>query len=183
MCISIPDKPVVFFFPSFRFLLISLVGLFFLLNPSFSPAREPERRMDLGLGVERAMNTIGGNSLGPRISFLADINSGLAAGARAGYSHNLADIQTLEAAALCRWYFFSFRRDPAGDGPPESRLFAQIETGLDLILNDGRGIPAFLGGLSAGWRYNYGSWFFESSLRVGYPNIWGGVLLGFGYRI
>jgi hypothetical protein len=157
----------------YRFPLVLLfLLLWFFISPA-APAAQ-ERRVDLGLGAERGMDTIGGYSLGPRLFFLADINPSLAAGARIGYHHNFSDIHTLEAAALCRWYFLHFGN---------ARLFAQAETGLDFLLHDRRLIPAFLGALAAGWRYNYDRWFFESSLRAGYPFIWGAVLISFGYRI
>jgi hypothetical protein len=165
----------------FRSYLFALAALLFLLAPMRSGAQE--RRVDLGLSVERAMNTISGMSMGARASFLVNVEPALATGVRTGYSHNFSDTQTLELAALCRWYFRSFYRDGPGEGPPESRLFAQIESGMDLILYQDGFYPAFLGGLVLGWRYNQGPWFFESSLRVGYPNIWGGVIFGFGCRL
>jgi hypothetical protein len=159
----------------------SLACLFFMLAPLSSPAQE--RRVDLGVGAERAMNTIGGMSVGARAFFLVDVEPALATGMRTGYSHNFSGIQTVELAGLCRWYIRSFYRDGPGEGPPESRLFAQIESGMDLVLYKDGFYPAFLGGLVLGWRYNGDPWFFESSFRVGYPYIWGGVLFSFGYRL
>jgi hypothetical protein len=119
------------------------------------------------------MNT-GFNAAGA-LWFSASLDLGrfFAAGLRTGYSHNFSGIETLEMAALGRWYFLSFEK---------SRLFAQIEAGADLIFYRGNALPAVLGGLTLGWRVLLGSWYLEPALRGGYPFIWGAGL-AFGYRV
>jgi hypothetical protein len=127
----------------------------------------------LGVGLEVNMNTLSKASGGFRVSADRDLGQLFAAGAKAGFSHNFSDTGTLELAALGRWYFLSFET---------SRLFAQLELGLDLIFHEKRTIPAFLGGLAAGWRIPLGAWYLEPEIRAGYPYIWG-LGLSFGRRI
>jgi hypothetical protein len=62
----------------------------------------------------------------------------------------------------------------------KTRLFAQLELGMDLIFHEKHTIPAFLGGLAVGWRIPLGDWYLGPEIREGYPYIWG---LAFGRRI
>jgi hypothetical protein len=153
-----------------HFFFLLLVPLFFL-TPQFSLAQD--KPLALGLGVEGNMNTASSAAAAVWFSAALDLGRSFAGGLKTGYSHNFSNTGTLEMAALGRWYFLSF---------DNSRLFAQLELGADLIFSDGETIPAFLGGLALGWRLPLGSWYLEPALRAGYPYIWG-LGLGFGRRI
>jgi hypothetical protein len=132
-----------------------------------------DKPLALGLGLEGNMNTVFNASGASWVSLTRDLGRLFAAGGKAGYSHNFSDTGTLEMAALGRWYFLSFEK---------SRLFAQLETGVDLLFYEGKTRPAFLGGLAAGWRVFLGPWYLEPVIRGGYPYLWGAGL-GFGLRI
>jgi hypothetical protein len=119
------------------------------------------------------MNTVFDASASSWFSASLGLGRYFSAGLKAGYSSNFSAIDTLEMAALGRWYFLSREK---------SRLFVHLELGADLILYEEKIYPAFLGGLGAGWRFHLGRWYLEPALRLGYPYIWGGGL-GFGYRI
>jgi hypothetical protein len=127
----------------------------------------------LGGGLEANMNTPSNAAGAFWISAARDLDRLFAAGLKTGYSYNFSGAGTLEMAALGRWYFLDFEK---------SRLFAQLELGVDLIFHEGNTIPAFLGGLAVGWRIPLGSWYLEPVIRGGYPYI-GGAGLGFGRRI
>jgi hypothetical protein len=119
------------------------------------------------------MNTVSNVAAASCFSAALDFGGVFAAGLKTGYSHNFSDTGTLEMAALGRWYFLSLAK---------SRIFAQIELGVDLIFYEGDTLPALLGGLAVGWRILLGSWYLEPVLRGGYPYLWGAGL-GFGRRI
>jgi hypothetical protein len=146
--------------------------LFFLAAPG-SPAQE--RRLDLGLGLEGNMNTLYRASASSWFSASLALGRYFGTGVKTGYSHNFSGTGTLEMAALGRWYFLSMKNE-------KSRLFVQVEAGADLIFYEQKTLPAVLGGLAAGWRFNLGRWYLEPVIRGGYPYIWGGGI-GFGYRI
>jgi hypothetical protein len=132
-----------------------------------------DKPLALGVGLEGNMNTSASLAWGSWFSASRDLGQSFAAGIKAGYSNDFTGIATLEIAALGRWYFLALG---------ESRFFAQLEAGADPIWYEQQSIPAFLGGLVAGWRLPLGSWYLEPVLRVGYPYIWGAGL-GFGWRI
>ncbi|MDR2135009.1 MAG: hypothetical protein LBO76_00140, partial [Treponema sp.] len=163
-CIVVsPDK-----FRFFLFLLLILSSVFF---PRSAAAQD--KPWALGVGLEGNMNTPTYAAGASWISMDRDLGRLFAAGLKTGYSYDFSGAGTLEIAALGRWYFFSFET---------SRLFAQLELGADLIFHEGNTIPAFLGGLAAGWRIPLGAWYLEPAVRGGYPYIWGAGL-AFGRRI
>jgi hypothetical protein len=155
----------------YRFIFFLLLVPLFFLTPQFSLAQD--KPLALGLGVEGNMNTVSSAAAAFGFSATLDLGRFFAGGLRTGYSYNFSNTGTLEMAALGRWYFLTY---------DNSRLFAQVELGTDLIFFDGETIPAFLGGLALGWRLPLGSWYMEPVLRGGYPYIWG-LGLGFGRRI
>jgi hypothetical protein len=119
------------------------------------------------------MNTIYNAAAASWFSASLDLGRSFGLGIKAGYSYNFSDTGTLEMAALGRWYFM-----PLGN----TRLFAQVELGADLVLYDGETLPFLLGGLALGWRAPLGSWYVEPVLRGGYPFLWGAGI-GFGRRL
>jgi hypothetical protein len=128
------------------------------------------------------MNILATTSAGAWFSIMRDMGEHFAAGGKIGYSQNFSGIFTLEIAAQGRWYVYSFEK---------YRLFAQIETGADLIFYerkiyprfDGKTYPVLLAGLALGGRIPLGSWWYlEPTVRGGYPYIWG-IGLNFGGKI
>jgi hypothetical protein len=126
------------------------------------------------VGLEANMNAPVNTAAGAWFSAIRDLGrSPFAVGIKTGYSYDFSGLGTLELGALGRWYFLPLNK---------SRIFVQAELGADLIFYEGETLPAFLGGLAAGWRMPLGSWFLEPTLRAGYPYIWGAGL-AFGYRL
>jgi hypothetical protein len=119
-----------------------------------------------GLGLEVNMNTRldTGAALGGSFTAGYDINRFFGAGAVIVYSHNMDTLGSLEPAAFFRWYL-----------PLEfSGPFVQAEAGLSVFFENGEAMPAFNGGLAAGWRFRPGQyWYIEPSFRGGYPFLWG----------
>jgi hypothetical protein len=100
------------------------------------------------------------------------LNTRISTGTRLGFSHNFADLGTLEAGIMLRVYFLSWN----SSGP-----FIQADGGLSHIFwrNDAHDdmFTEFLYGGTLGWRFRVGSVYFEPYGRGGYPFIWGGGLV------
>jgi hypothetical protein len=115
----------------------------------------------IGLGAEANANTREGMAAGGGLSFGADLNRQFALGIKAAYSNNFDTLGNIESAAFFRWY-------------PLSGLFIQAEAGGAFFFEDSETYPAFLGGITAGWRFALGGNFYlEPAVRVGYPFAWG----------
>jgi hypothetical protein len=132
-------------------------------------AQEPA--MSLGLGLEWDMNSrenfAGGAALGFDYNFLQSFAAGLTVTA----SSNFNGITVMEPVAMFRWYFL---------GKGHSGLFAQVDAGVYLVLEDGDLTSLFDGGLRAGIRLPFGRRFYvEPYGRAGYPFAFGiGVMTG-----
>jgi hypothetical protein len=126
----------------------------------------------LGAGIEANLNVREGLSLSENLSFDYGITKTIAAGIKFGYSYNFDEIVVLEPEAFVRWYFWELEGIP---------LFTQVSLGSSIIFEDGEAHPVVLGGLSAGLRIPLNRWYVESSLRGGYPFIWG-IGVSAGYR-
>jgi hypothetical protein len=127
------------------------------------------------LGIEGNANTREGGALGGILLLGVDLNQSFSLGLKTAFSSNMDTITTLEPAALFRYYLpFKF-----------NGLFAQAEIGTAIFFEDGKSYPAFLGGLTFGWRYKvWNDWYIEPSVRTGYPFIWGvGLLAGLSFDI
>jgi len=128
-----------------------------------------------GLGVEGNANTRKGAALGGGISGGVDLDRQFSLGLKTAFSSNMDTVTTLETSAFFRYYL------PLKiDG-----LFAQADIGAAFFFEDGKSYPAFLAGLSAGWRlYLDKNWYIEPLIRGGYPFFWGaGLFAGFRFNM
>jgi len=137
-----------------------------------------------GIGPEVNGYSVTGFSLGGDLMLGIDLNDLFSAGLKAGYFDNFDTVNAFETALFFRYYLPWLHLPKSIDGP-----FAQLEAGSVFFFeNDSNGnnevIPSFIGGLSAGWRFNLGErWYVEPAVRVGYPHIWGfGVTAGLRFK-
>jgi len=153
-------KNIVHFFVFF-FILMFSAGSLSALSGVFA-----------GLGVEGNANTREGAALGGALSGGVDLDHQFSLGLKTAFSSNMDTVTTLETSAFFRYYI------PLKiDG-----LFAQADIGAAFFFEDGKSYPAFLAGLSAGWRFYLNkNWYMEPSIRGGYPFFWGAGLIG-GFR-
>ncbi|ULQ60846.1 hypothetical protein K7I13_06155 [Brucepastera parasyntrophica] len=129
-------------------------------------------KMSAGLLLEANANTREGVSFGGGLRFDYLVLDFLAVGTQVSVSSDFAELVTLEPSALVRWYVPVLGGDGKG-------LFVQGNLGASLIFEEGELTPAILGGLAAGYRFVFGSWFVEPFGRGGYPFLWGaGVSAG-----
>jgi len=134
--------------------------------------------MFVDAGLEANANTREGAALGTSLASAVDLNlykQLFSAGLKLGFSANMDTVNTLETAALFRYYL------PL----PISGFFVQTELGAAFFFENNESFPAFLGGITAGWRYNVAKdWHIEPFFRVGYPFIWGtGLQAGFSFDL
>jgi hypothetical protein len=123
-------------------------------------------RFAVGFGAEVNMNTRSGAALGVHLGADYALNDALAAGLKAGLSHNFDNILTVEAEAYLRWYAFAFR---AG-----LRLFAQADMGASFVREKDTAWTPVLGGLSAGLDIPLTKkLYIEPYVRGGYPFAFG----------
>ena len=123
--------------------------------------------MFVGGGLEANGNAPHGAALGVSVASDVYLNPKdkhlFSAGLRIGYSNNMNTLSNLETSALFRYYL-----------PVKvSGFFVQADLGASIFFENGGSYPAFLGGLTAGWRYRGNHWFIEPFARGGYPFIWG----------
>jgi len=150
-----------------------IVGLLCMAGSLFA-----QTTMFVGAGLEANANTREGAALGTSLASAVDLNlwkQMFSAGLKLGFSGNMDTISTLETAALFRYYL------PL----PINGFFVQAELGSAFFFENGESFPAFLGGLSVGWRYNLGKdWHIEPFARFGYPFIWGiGLQAGISFDL
>jgi hypothetical protein len=129
-------------------------------------------RFSIGWGVEGNNNTEKNAAIAGVLTNDFALNTHFSIGTRLGFSHNLADLGTLEAGIMFRVYFLS--RNSSGP-------FIQADGGLSYIFrrddtHDDM-TAKFLCGGTLGWRFRLGSFYFEPYGRGGYPFIWGGGLV------
>jgi hypothetical protein len=128
-----------------------------------------------GLGVEGNANAREGAAIGGNLSLGVNLNSQFSLGIKTVFSSDTGAVSTLEPAAFFRYYL-----------PLKiNGFFAQAELGASFFFEDGNSYPAFQGGLSFGWRYNFvKNWYIEPAVRFGYPFVWGaGVLAGLSFDL
>jgi hypothetical protein len=119
--------------------------------------------------------------------------NGMSFGLKVLYSDDLHGVRTLEINILARFYFSELFRpkaeNPEGgaSGAAASGLFIQLNGGPVIVAQDSSiAMPSekgtFSAGLSIGWRFLLGRYFFiEPAIRGGYPFI-AGVGLAAGVR-
>jgi hypothetical protein len=100
---------------------------------------------------------------------------GGAVGVQLFYGRDRDEVQTLEITSLMRLYLPSLSKS--------SGLFVQLNAGIDLFFLDNERTSSVTGGISLGWRFLFGRyWFIEPAIRAGYP-FFAGTGLGFGFRL
>jgi hypothetical protein len=128
---------------------------------------------NIGTGAELNANSREGVAAGGGLLFGLELNKRFTAGIKASFFSNMDTVNTMEGQALLRYYLFF----------PIDGFFVQADAGASVFFEQGESFPAFLGGLSGGWRFLPGKlWYFEPTLRLGYPFIWG-IGIGGGVRL
>lgn len=137
-----------------------IVCLLFIIAGSLSA----QDAIFASLGVETNANTRESAAFGGGLTSAMDLNEMFSVGVKISFSAALDTVNTLDTAALFRYYLpLKF-----------SGLFVQAELGGAFYFYDGGNYPAFLGGVTAGWRYNVADhWYLEPFVRGGYPFIYG----------
>jgi hypothetical protein len=92
-------------------------------------------------------------------------------------SSDFGTFNSMEPEVFGRWYFLDM-------GIPGGGLFLQEDMGIRLTSDNFEFTPAFLGGLSLGFRYafKYKDYYVEPYVRGGYPFMFGVGLRG-GVRL
>jgi hypothetical protein len=127
----------------------------------------------VGLGIEGNANTREGAAFGGNLTTGLDLDHQFSLGLRIAFSSNMDTITTLEPSVFFRYYIPLIF----------TGLFLQAEMGTAIFFEDNNSYPAFLAGLTFGWRYNVrNEWYIEPSVRFGYPFAWGvGILAGLSF--
>jgi hypothetical protein len=133
-----------------------------LLLLPLAAAGAQEKRFSLSAAPGVGMNTIEAVAFGGWLGFEYQFLPEFSAGLETGIWHNLDIISTFEASAFGRWYFIKTR---GGEG------FVHAALGTSVIFEDGV-FPVVRGAAGGGWRFPFGNWFLEPSIRLGYPFIW-----------
>ena len=133
-----------------------------------------------GLGMEANAHTRKGFALSGGILFGLDLTSQFAVGMKTAYSHNLDTVSAVEFQIFHRYYPTWLLRLINFEG-----FFVQQEAGCVIFYEFGEAFPAYINGLTLGWRFKFKqNWFWEPALRLGYPHIWGvGVIAGYSYSL
>jgi len=127
-----------------------------------------------GLGPEINGYARMGFSLGGALMLGLDLNGHFSTGLKTAFFDNFDTVSSFETLLFFRYYLPWLRLPKSTDGP-----FAQAEAGSVVLFERGNhknleAFPSFSGGLSAGWRFNFGkNWYVEPAARAGYPYIWG----------
>ena len=143
--------------------------LFFLACNLFALDFFPPVGGFVGIGPEVNALTRNGIAVGGVLLTGLDLNSQFSVGQRTAFFHNLDTVSALELLVFFRYYLPWLHIPKEIDGP-----FVQAEIGGIILFEHKEAFPAFSGGLSAGWRFNFGNyWYVEPALRLGTPHIWG----------
>ena len=136
-------------------------------------------KSSLGLIAEMNKNSISHFSPAAGISFDYSIFRRFSLGIKALVSYDAFEktnsIYSIEALAFGRWYAVS----PTGE--PSAGLFVEGQIGPEMIMVNEKMHTVFSGGLSLGFRITSQSFYFEPTLRGGYPYLFGAGL-GAGFR-
>ena len=134
------------------------------------PAMDESRFV--GFGPEVNVYTYSGVAIGGDLLFGFNLSSHLAAGLKLAIFNDLDTITVSDYQAFFR-YYLPFTKQG---------LFAQADVGFALIFKGNEYSPSFSGGLSAGWRFNFGKFLLlEPTVSFGYPYMWA-VTLIVGHR-
>jgi len=142
-------------------------------HPAFALDFWPEGGF-AGIGPEINIYSRAGLSFGGAFILGIDLNDDFSSGLKIALFDNFDTVGAFETLLFFRYYFPRLHLPKSTDGP-----FAQIEAGSVILFERGyhknlEAFPSFSGGLSAGWRFNFGEHsYVEPSMRTGYPHIWG----------
>jgi len=128
----------------------------------------------VGLGPEFNENTRHGVAFGGVFHAGMNFTQRISFGVKVGCFYDFESIIAVDPSVFFRYYI------PIIEG-----LFVQAEAGSIIFFEDGESYPAVLGGLAAGWHYNFGKkWYLEPFVRSGYPHLWGvGVVMGLRFNL
>ncbi|MDR1302680.1 MAG: hypothetical protein LBK43_09475 [Treponema sp.] len=158
-------------------LVLGFLG--FVALTESSPQIEPElkKQANLGLGVEGNINITNKIIFGHSVCYDKQLFTHFGLGLMLTISSDFGSFTSMEPEVFGRWYFFDM-------GIPGGGLFLQEDMGIRLTVDDFEVTPAFLGGLSLGFRYafKYQDYYVEPYIRGGYPFIFG-VGLRAGIRL
>ncbi|MDR2394759.1 MAG: hypothetical protein LBD93_11500 [Treponema sp.] len=140
---------------------------------------EPElkKQAHLGLGVEGNINTGKRMIFGHALCYDKQLFTHFGLGFMLTISSDFHTFNSMEPEVFGRWYFLDM-------GIPGGGLFLQEDMGIRLASDDFQITPAFLGGISLGFRYafKYQDYYVEPYVRGGYPFMFGVGLRG-GIRL
>lgn len=126
----------------------------------------------LGLIAEANKNSVSGIAPGAGLYFDYNFTRKFTTGFKTLISYDAFykknTIYTFEPLGFLRFYLVS----PSGE--PSTGLFIEGDIGASLIFIDTDAKSAFNGGASLGFRKEFGSFYLEPALRLGYPYILGG---------
>jgi hypothetical protein len=157
-----------------------VLGFFsFMALAESSPQTEPglKKQAHLGLGVEGNINIADKMIFGHSICYDKQLFTHFGLGFMLTISSDFGSFTSMEPEVFGRWYFLDM-------GIPGGGLFLQEDMGIRLTVDNFEVTPAFLGGLSLGFRYafKYQDYYVEPYIRGGYPFIFGIGLRG-GIRL
>ncbi|GHU97444.1 hypothetical protein FACS189483_03400 [Spirochaetia bacterium] len=155
-----------------------------ILCCALSMAQEA-KRLSVGLGVEGNMNTHEYAAFGGSVVVEYGITDAWAAGIRFTTSYNFTDMLVFDPMAFGRLYVFKLPVLSAvlGSGTLLGGLYAEAGVGAAVVLQtEYEAATTVLGEVAVGWRFTFGDWYVEPSVRGGVPFLWG-VSVGGGYRI
>ena len=124
--------------------------------------------MCIGFGPVVNSHTRNGVAAGGVFYGSKDIDEKYTVGLKLGLFYDFESVTTVEPVAFLRYYL-----------PFETQgFFAQLDAGLVVYFEDGGTYPAFSGGVAFGRRFAIDEkWYFEPTIRAGYPYGWGLGLL------
>jgi hypothetical protein len=137
----------------------------------------PQKQGNLGLGVEGNINIRNKLIFGHSICYDKQLFTYFGLGVMLTISSDFGTFTSMEPEVFGRWYFLDM-------GIPGGGLFLQEDMGIRITSDNFEFTPAFLGGLSLGFRYafKHKDYYVEPYVRGGYPFMFGVGLRG-GVRL
>ncbi|MDR3114162.1 MAG: hypothetical protein LBU25_01420 [Treponema sp.] len=148
-----------------------------LVESEAQTAPGPQKQAHLGLGVEGNINIRNRMIFGHSIGYDKQLFTSFGLGFIFTMSTDFGTFTSMEPEVFGRWYFLAM-------GIPGGGLFLQEDMGIRLTSDNFEFTPAFLGGVSLGFRYafKYQDYYVEPYVRGGYPFVFGVGLRG-GVRL
>jgi hypothetical protein len=132
-----------------------------------------QKQAHLGLGVEGNINAGNKMIFGHSLCYDKQVLTHFGLGFMFTISSDFGTFTSMEPEVFGRWYFLDM-------GIPGGGLFLQEDMGIRLRSDNFEMSPAFLGGLSLGFRYafKYQDYYIEPYIRGGFPFLFGVGLRG-----